>query len=210
MTCLQKILLAGIAALGIGLAGAAQAQTFNMMTVPVPGGGVAQVRYVGDVPPQIVFVPAPAPFAAWTPVFGYEALFAMLDRISAEMDRRMAAMFHYAETMAGRSSAGGLVEAGFGALPPGGQSYSSVSTVTGTGVCTQSVRIMSRGDGTPPQVERYSSGNCGATAAPQGRPGVQPAAPIPAAPAERPDLILTQHGGPNPYAGMVRQVASAR
>lgn len=86
MTCLQKILLAGIAALGIGLAGAAQAQTFNMMTVPVPGGGVAQVRYVGDVPPQIVFVPAPAPFAAWTPVFGYEAPFAMLDRISAEMD----------------------------------------------------------------------------------------------------------------------------
>jgi hypothetical protein len=95
-------------------------------------------------------------------------------------------------------------------MPPSGQSYSYVSTISGSGVCTQSVRIISRGDGSPPQVERHSSGNCGAAAAPRGRSAVQPAAPAPVAPAKQPDLILTQNSGPSPYAGMVRQVAAAR
>ena len=213
MASLRTALLGAIAALGIGAAGAAPAQTFNTVTVPVPGGGVAQIRYVGEVPPQIVFVPAPAALNSWTPVssvFGYESPFAMLDRIAAEMDRRTAAMFHYAEAMADRANAGGLTEAAFGAMQPGGQSYSYVSTISGSGVCTQSVRIISRGDGSPPQVERHSSGNCGSAAAPRGRSAVQPAAPAPVAPVKQPDLILTQNSGPNPYAGMVRQVAAAR
>ena len=217
MASLRTALLGAIAALGIGAAGAAPAQTFNTMTVPVPGGGVAQIRYVGEVPPQIVFVPAPAALNSWTPVssvFGYDSPFAMLDRITAEMDRRAAAMFRYAEAIADRANAGGLTEAAFGAMPqrmqPGGQSYSYVSTISGSGVCTQSVRIISRGDGSPPQVERHSSGNCGSTAAPRGRSAVQPAAPAPVAPAKQPDLILTQNSGPNPYGGMVRQIAAAR
>ncbi len=218
MTRLRKSFLAGIAALGIGIAGAASAQTFDTMTVPVPGGGVAQIRYIGDVPPQIVFVPAPAAVDAWTPgasVFGPGSPFAMMDRIAAEMERRAAAMFRYAEAMADRANRGGLAEATFGAMPPGivlpgTQSYSYLSTMSGSGVCTQSVQIISRGDGTPPQVERRSSGNCGAAAVPQGRSGMQPAAPAPVAPAKQPDLILTQNGGASPYAGMVRHVASAR
>ena len=213
MASLRTALLGAIAALGIGAAGAAPAQTFNTMTVPVPGGGVAQIRYVGEVPLQIVFVPAPAALNSWTPVssvFGYESPFAMLDRIAAEMDRRTAAMFRYAEAMADRANAGGLTEAAFDAMQPGGQSYSYVSTISGSGVCTQSVRIISRGDGSPPQVERHSSGNCGSAAAPRGQSAVQPAAPAPVAPVKQPDLILTQNSGPNPYAGMVRQVAAAR
>lgn len=217
MTRLRKTLLAGIAALGIGFAGAASAQTFNAMIVPVPGGGVAQVHYIGEVPPQIVFMPAPAAFPAaldpWMPVssiFGHEAPFAMLDRVMVEMDRRAAAMFRYAEAIVDRAKAGGVIEAEFGALPPGGQSYSFVSTVSGNGVCMRSVRITSRGDGAPPLVERHSSGNCGMAAAPQGRSRVQPAAPVPTAPPRQPDLILTQNGGLSPYAGMVRQVASTR
>ena len=139
MASLRTALLGAIAALGIGAAGAAPAQTINTMTVPVPGGGVAQIRYVGEVPPQIVFVPAPAALNSWTPVssvFGYESPFAMLDRIAAEMDRRTAAIFRYAEAMADRANAGGLTEAAFGAMQPGGQSYSYVSTISGSGVCT--------------------------------------------------------------------------
>jgi hypothetical protein len=218
MTRLRTTLLAGVAAIGIGLAGAASAQNAHVMTVPVPGGGVAQIHYVGDVPPQIVFVPAPAAFDAWTPaasVFGPDSPFAMMDRIAAEMDRRAAAMFRYAEAMADRDNAGGPAETGFGAMPfaatpGGGESYSYVSTVSGNDVCMQSVQITSRGDGTPPVVERHSSGNCGTAAVTPGRSGVQPAAPVPVRPSKQPDLILTQGTGTNPYAGMVRHVAAVR
>jgi hypothetical protein len=185
------------------------------MTVPVPGGGVAQIRYIGDVPPQIVYAPAPAAFDGWTPmfpVFGQDSPFAMMDRIVAEMDRRAATMFRYAEAMTDRATAGGFAEAAsgampFDAMPGGGESYSYASTISGNGVCTQSVRITSRGDGTPPHVERHSSGNCGAAAA---WPGVQPAAPVPATAPKQPDLILTRSTGASPYAGMVRHVASVR
>ncbi|HEX2150722.1 MAG TPA: hypothetical protein VHG31_01835 [Stellaceae bacterium] len=212
MGSLRKALFAGIAAIGIAISGVASAQNAHVMTVPIPGGGVAQIRYVGDVPPQIVFVPAPAAFEGWMPVssvFGYASPFAMLDRIAAEMDRRAAAMFRYAEAMTDRANAGGFADAAFGAMPLGSQSYSYVSTISGNGVCTQSIRITSRGDGAPPRVERHSSGNCGAAVAPPGRSRVQPAAPVPAAPPKQPDLILTQGTGGSPYAGMIRHVASA-
>src|SRR5215213_3590769 len=158
MTRLRNALFAGIAAVGIGLAGAASGQNVNLMNVAMPGGVVAQIRYIGDVPPQIVFLPAASAAAseAWMPVssvFGQEPPFAMLDRISAEMDRRAAAMLRYAEAAAARADSGAIVGAAFGAMPPGviplgGQSYSYVSTVSGNGVCMQSVRITSRGDGT--------------------------------------------------------------
>jgi hypothetical protein len=215
MASLRKTVLAGVAAIGmatgIGLAGAASAQTAHVMTVPVPGGGVAQIRYFGDVPPRVAFVPAPAAFDGWMPVsavFGYNSPFAMLDRIAAEMDRQAAAMFRYAEAV-DRAATGGFAAAGLGAIPWGGESYSYLSTISGNGVCTQSVRITSRGDGAPPLVEKHSSGNCGAAAGPSGRSGVQPAAPVPAAPTKQPDLILTQGAG-SPYSGMVRHVTSVR
>jgi len=227
MASLRKALLAGAASIGIAIAGMASAQTVHVMNVAVPGGGIAQIRYVGDVPPQIVVAPAAFPagfgeaFGAWMPgpsMFGPDLPFAMMDRIAAEMDRRAAAMFRYADTMAARADAGGVAETAWGAMPvgivpAGGESYSFVSTISGNGVCSQSVRIVSRGDGTKPVVERHSSGNCdGAALMPRGRSGVQPTAPVPATAPKQPDLILTQGGGgsSSPYAGMARQVASVR
>lgn len=216
----RKTLLAGAMAIGvaagIGFADAASAQNAHVMTVPVPGG-VAQIRYVGEVPPQVAFVPAPAAFDGWMPVasvFGPASPFAMMDRIAAEMDRRAAAMFRYAEAMTERADTGGVAGAASGAMPAGampwgGESYSYVSTISGSGVCTQSVRIASRGDGTPPFVERHSSGNCGTAAATPGRRAIQPAAPVPTTAPKQPDLILTQSTG-SPYAGMIRHVASVR
>jgi hypothetical protein len=218
MARLRKALLAGAAAIAIAISGAASAQTVHVMNVAVPGGGVAQIRYVGDVPPQVAVVPAPAAYGAWMPVsslFGADSPFAMMDRIAAEMDRRAAAMFRYAEAMTARADAGRVVETAADTVPPGvtpfgGESYSFVSTISGNGICSQSVRIVSRGDGTKPVVERHSSGNCGGAAAvPRGRSGVQPASPVPAPAPKQPDLILTQGPG-SPYNGMVRHVASVR
>jgi hypothetical protein len=211
MASLRTPLLAGIAAIGIGLAGAASAQTAHVMSVPVPGGGYAEIRYVGEVPPQVAFVPAPvAAYDGWVPAgaFFEPSPFAMIGRIAAEMDRRMTAMFRDAEAMAVRAHTGQPIEVAFGSLPPGSQSYSFVSTISGNGVCTQSVRIISEGSGAP-RVERHSSGNCGPAAPAPGRSAVRPVAPVPAVPAKRPDLILTQNSGAQPYAGVIRQVASA-
>jgi hypothetical protein len=217
MARLRKTLLAGAASLGIAASGAASAQNTHVMTVAVPGG-VAQIRYIGDVPPQVVIAPAPAVSDAWIPIssmFGPDSPFAMMDRIAAEMDRRTAAMFRYAEAMTEGANTGGVFETAAGATPSeampfGGESYSYVSTVSGNGVCTQSIRITSRGDGTKPVIERHSSGNCGSrTTMPRGRSAVQPASPVPTAAPKQPDLILTQSSG-SPYAGMVRHVASVR
>lgn len=221
MASLRKVFFAGVAAIGMAASGAASAQNTHVMTVAVPGG-IAQIRYVGDVPPQIVVVPAPAAspaaFGARLPissVFGSDSPFAMMDRIAAEMDRRAAAMFRYAEAMAEPADAGRIAQitagaAPFGTMSSGGESYSFVSTISGNGACSQSVRIVSRGDGTPPLVERHSSGNCGVAATTRpGRPGVTPAAPVPTPLPKQPDLILTRSAG-SPYAGLVRQVASVR
>ena len=68
MASLRKALLAGVAAIGIGVAGAASAQNVHVDECAGSGRRVAQIRYVGEVPPQIVFVPAPAAFDPWMPV----------------------------------------------------------------------------------------------------------------------------------------------
>ena len=150
MASSRKTLLAGVAAIGIGLAGVASAQTAPMMTMPVPGGGVAQIRYIGpitfgDVPPQVVEVPTPAAFGGWMPmssVFGRDSPFAMLDRIAAEMDRRAAAMFRYAEAMTDRAEASAnsprplLMRCRRARIPSGGESYSLRVDDSGNGMCS--------------------------------------------------------------------------
>jgi hypothetical protein len=75
----------------------AEARDLNahMMTVQVPGGGVAEIRYTGDVPPQVVFSPASMALGAFMPFgafFGPASPFATLDRISAPMDREAASL----------------------------------------------------------------------------------------------------------------------
>jgi hypothetical protein len=50
-------------------------------------------------------------------------------------------------------------------LPPGTQSYSFVSTLSPSGVCSQSTEIISKGSGQKPQVITHRSGNCDAAAA---------------------------------------------
>jgi hypothetical protein len=65
MQLLRTALLAGAAALAIF--GTASAQTANVMTVALPGGGIAEIRYTGNIPPKVVIGEAPPANAAWTP-----------------------------------------------------------------------------------------------------------------------------------------------
>jgi hypothetical protein len=232
MRSLRTALLAGVAAIAVGLSGGASAQSANshVMTVQLPDGGVAQIRYTGDVAPQISVSEAPAPieiFAPIPPLFGSDSPFAMMERISAEMDRQAAAMFRQADALAAQARSGQLTEAAMRNLPPGSQSYSFLSTMSGSRICTQSVEITSPGNGQKPQVVQHSSGNCGpptgggsvnlpTAVTPAGRAEIietnaQAPRPYaaPAAPTNRPDVIWTSAKGANPYAGLVREIPPA-
>lgn len=154
----SKIFLAGAGALA--MAGVAMAaDKSHVMNVVLPDGSVAQVHYVGDVAPQVVAVPAADPMLA---AFGGDSPFAMLDRISAEMDAHMNAMMRQAALMSTPAAAGGqLSEAALKSMPAGTVSYSFTSFSSGNGAsCSQSVQVTSLGANQAPKVVRQNSGDC--------------------------------------------------
>jgi hypothetical protein len=175
------------------------------VTIALPGGGVEEIHYAGDVAPQIVFAPAPSGIATWAPMpamFGPNSPFAAMERISAEMDRQAAGLLRQAQLMANEPGVGRLGEAAFGNLPAGSQGYSFIATMNGNGVCSRSTTITSQGSGAPPRVVTRSSGNCGSAAGGTG----SVAAPMAPALPHRPDVIEANAAGARPYLGLVRPI----
>jgi hypothetical protein len=206
MRNVRAALLAATAAIAVaGYSGVVAARDLNthVMTIQLPAGGVAEIGYTGDVPPQVVFRPAPTAFVPFGAFFGPASPFATLDRISAAMDRQAASLIQQAEMLAHAPvlTANQPIEAALGSLPPGTETYSIVSTWSGNGVCTQSVEITSPANGGKPRVVSHSSGNCGSL------PGSAGAVvtPTTSAPMHRPDIIETNVRGTQPYAGLVRE-----
>lgn len=214
MRTASTALLAGVAAIAVaGLSGIAAARDLNthVMTVAVPGGGVAEIRYTGDVPPQVVLSPAPTTLSALTPFgafFGSASPFADLERLSAAMDREAASLMRQAELLARVPAFGGSqpIQAALGGLPPGTTSYTMVSTWSGNGVCSQSVEIAAPANGGKPRVVSHSSGNCGSAPGSVGPIGT----PTVPAPRHRPDMIETGLHGNAPYPGLVREASWQR
>jgi hypothetical protein len=222
-------LLAGVAAIAVGFAGAAalaQSSNTHIMTVALPGGGTAQIAYTGNVAPQVSISNAPAPLAAFAPTpsfFGPDSPFAQLDRISAEMDRQAAAMLRQAAQMAVQARSGQPTDTAVHNLPPGSQDYTVISTMSGTNVCSQSTEITTPANGGPPHVVTHSSGNCagmpalggvgGAVSLPNAAPPpVSQPAPVwtsVPAPAVRPDVVWTSAAAARPYAGLVEPIPVA-
>ena len=212
MRVFRTALVAGAAVIAVaGISGLAAARDVNthVMTVQLPGGGVAEIRYTGDIPPQVVLSPIPAALGALMPFdafFGPASPFAALDRISAAMDREVASLMRQAEILANTPAfaPNQRIEMALGNLPPGTESYSMVSTWSDNGVCTQSVEITSPANGGKPRVVSHSSGNCGSA---PGSTGVirTPTMPTPTHP---PDILET-HGTPA-YGGLVREAAWPR
>jgi len=204
-------LFAGAAAVALAcLSGVAAARDLSshVMTVQLPGGGVAEICYIGDVPPQVVLSPAPTAFGEYVPLgafLGPASPFVTLDRISSVMDREAASLIQQAEMLAHAQAltANQPIAAALSNLPPGTESYSMVSTWSGNGVCTQSVEITSPANGGKPRVVSHSSGNC---ASPPGSAGavVTPTTP---APMHRPDVIETNAHRIPAYARVVREAA---
>jgi hypothetical protein len=131
-------------ALTPALAGEGQVR---VLMVPLPGGVIEQIQYTGDVAPRIVLVPSAM---VAVPVMSFDP-FAALQRISAMMDQQAAAMLRPVDAMPRMMTPN---------FPQGASGYSFVSTMSGNGVCTRSVRITySSGDAAPKMVSS-SSGDC--------------------------------------------------
>jgi hypothetical protein len=185
MRIVPTLIAAGVAMAALtGVAVAAEQARMKTLTVALPDGSIEHIRYAGDTPPRVMFVARPAPADLLDAAFGPESPFAGLERISAAMDRQMAAMLQQAQAMRQSAMDGNApTMAGFTGLPAGTVHYSFVSTTSGSGTCTQSIRISAQGTGQQPRVIRTSSGDCGsAGAAPVPAPATAPAPPRPPAP----------------------------
>jgi hypothetical protein len=182
-------LLAGVAAvacLGVAaLAASPKSQTpaahDHVLTVRLPDGSVEQIHYSGDVAPKVAVAPGGLGVFAPMPGFGpasADSPFAMLNRLSAQMDQQMAEMMRNAPPMPTLAAPGAMQraaagqEAALGQLPAGTESYSFVSSVNGGHACSRSVQITSQGAGQAPRVVTQTSGDCGGG---QAAPAPQPA-----------------------------------
>jgi hypothetical protein len=159
---LRLILTGAAAALALGALTPAMAQDaqVHVLTVQLPGGGVEQIQYTGNVPPHVVLVPTQT--VAAVPMFAADP-FAALQRISAMMDQHAAAMLRQVQAMSAAPM--GMMPG----LPPGASGYSFVSTMSGHGVCARSVQITYTGGNATPKMVSSTSGDCGSdhgTAAP--------------------------------------------
>jgi hypothetical protein len=169
MRTFSTSVLAGIAEMALlGTAALAAGEAVHQMTVQLPEGGVAQIQYTGDTAPKVTFGRTPTE-ATWSNPFVNDALFAQMDRIDAQMDRDMDAMFRQARTisfapimLAPWPDGVQLNAAALRSLPPGASSFSIVSTSTGNGVCTRMVQVTET-QGGKPKVVSQNSGNCGGT-----------------------------------------------
>ncbi|UIJ44248.1 hypothetical protein LZK98_14360 [Sphingomonas cannabina] len=176
MRLISKALLAGLGTLAF--AGAAiAAEREHVINLTLPDGSQQQIRYSGDVAPQVVVLPVhalPAP-VAW---FGGDPFgsFSAFDRIAAAMDRQVDVMLRQAAELSASApeDAAPMTRMAAGKLPAGSYSYSFVSTSTGSGTCSRSFEMTSYGPNQAPKVVSHSSGDCGG-GVPAPRQAVAPA-----------------------------------
>ncbi len=178
MSKMSNILVAGAAVFALAGVARAQGSDVHVMNVRMPDGSIEQIQYTGDVAPRVVFA-APRAVAVESP-------FAMLERMSQEMNRQAAAMFQAMNAAMAMPLAApnGLTQA---------------ATGPGAGFCMRSVQVTYAGNGQP-QVVSHTSGNCGPAE------GAAPAA-LPTAPAPRNGAKTIEVKATEPYQGLVHSVA---
>jgi hypothetical protein len=156
MPKLRTVVIAGAATLLFAGAAVAATAKVKTMQVSLPDGSIANITYVGDVAPKVVFEPVDVQAA-------YSDTFAAMERDFARVSAIMEAQHRQAmqQQVAVSAQPGKVFIAG--TMPRGSSySYTMVSSSNGQGSCTQTVEWRSEGVGKEPQVRRASSGDCGA------------------------------------------------
>ena len=144
--------LAGLGAVSLTSAATAASQKTNTMSVPLVDGSVAEIEYVGDVPPKVRI--APRPFWGMAP-------FGLFDRGMMDLRRQIDAMMRGMQALPVAGTPGMNVAA-YGDMPAGATSVSVVSTSNGGRTCTRTTEVTSQGPGKPPKVVSKVSGDCAA------------------------------------------------
>jgi hypothetical protein len=166
---LSRLVLPAAAIAALGAAAYAERPATHVVEYRLPDGGVARVRYTGDVPPRLVMVPAGATAVA--------SPFDMFDQVATMMDEQADAMFAQIADMQ-RAAREGTTPAGLASTPAGAHWTSVSSSSAGGRTCTTEVSMVSQGGGKAPRVVRRSSGDYGGVATPM---QAAPAAPARAA-----------------------------
>ncbi len=187
MRIIQSLLIAGVAAVACaGVAAMAASPQPHVLTIRLADGSVEQIRYTGDVAPQVALSPGDARTALFGAPAGFgppaeTSPFALIAQMSAQMDRQMAEMMRNPPFMPKPSPAGPLAlqQAALGDSPAGTESYSVVSTFSGGKACTRSVQITSQGPDQRPHVVSQSSGDCAAQTGAAPQPAPTESAPAP-------------------------------
>jgi hypothetical protein len=182
MRPIHSFILAAVGASALAGTALAASRAEHVLDLRLPDGGVAHIRYIGDVAPKVVLVPAPAMAPMPIALFGADpfAPFAALDRVAAEMDARADAMMREAARVAALPG-GGMTMVSGGALAPGTSSYSVVSTTINGKTCTRSLRLTAGKPGAAVQRISQTSGDCDA-ATPTLSGGGAASAPVPPGP----------------------------
>ncbi len=159
---LRTAVLAGAAATAVAGTAMAAANHNRVMTIDLPDGSLARIEYQGDVAPKVTVEPMTRLVPVQLADPALTAPVALFDRIAADMDRQMDAMFRQARMLEAAAARGATLDrAAFGNLPAGTVSYRLVSTSAGSRTCSRSVQVTSFGAGQP-KVVSSSAGDCGA------------------------------------------------
>jgi hypothetical protein len=141
----KSVFVAGIAALALaGTAAWAADSNVHEMTIQLPGGGIEQIQYTGNVAPKVRVVPMAAmPQVAFMPM-----AFPDMARIQASMNAQMHAMMLRANALAAQSFANGPL------------SISAGGPAAGSHFCARSIQITTGANGKQ-NVVTHTAGDCG-------------------------------------------------
>lgn len=168
----------------------------HTLTLRLPDGAVETVDYTGNTAPKVVLAPQsgavealilPEPVFDPAGTFSLAPTFATFERLSADMNREMDALWR--DVTPAPIATAATSGAALSRLPAGATSYSMVSLWNGKNACSESTEILPGPHGGKDRVINREAGDCSAF----GASGIS-TAPQPVRPVARPHYLQADYG----------------